>query len=342
MKVDDGFPAKVLTSRQKAAIVVRYLLSEGSELDLSPLPTSAQAALAQEMAVMELIDRETRDSVITEFCDRLEAVGLSFPGTIDGALALLDGHLSDTTTNRLRRMAVMAGIADPWERIAALPAASLAELIRVEAVEVAAVMFSNLPVPRASEVFRLIDADLARQIAYAMSLTGAIEEPALRRIGLALVQAADALPQPALTEGPVTKVGALLNYSQADKRDAVLAGLDDDDAEFAENVRKAIFTWAHIATRIDPRDIPRIIREVDGTTMTKALAGSRDANLPTAEFILAALSSRLADTMREEMEAAGKVSAKDAEDAMSEVVAAIRRMEADGQLIMLVPEQEEE
>lgn len=341
MTVDDDFADKVLTSRQKAAIVVRCMLSESSDLDLSSLPTSSQAALAQEMAVMGMIDRDTRDSVITEFCDRLEAVGMHFPGTIDGALALLDGHLSEDTTSRLRRLAVMSGISDPWERIATLPVPALAELVRTEAVEIAAVMFANLPVPRAAEVFRQIDPDLARQIAYAMSLTGAIEEPALRRIGLALVQAADSLPQPALTEGPVEKVGAILNFAQASTRDSVLAGLDDDDAEFAGNVRKAIFTWAHIPARIDPRDIPRIIREVQSVSLARALAGATDKNLPTVEFILGALSTRLADTMREEMDAAGKVSAKDAEEAMSEIVGVIRRMETEGQLILIAQEQED-
>ncbi|MDF3605579.1 FliG C-terminal domain-containing protein [Paracoccus sp. DMF-8] len=175
-----------------------------------------------------------------------------------------------------------------------------------------------------------------------MSLTGAIEAPALRRIGLALVQAADALPRPALPGGPVDTVGAILNYAQSNTRDTVLAGLDSDDAEFAENVRKAIFTWAHIPARIDPRDIPRVVREMDAALMTKALAGARDQNLPTAEFILGALSTRLADSMREEMEGVGKVSAKDAELAMSEVVATIRRLESEDQLIMIAPDAEEE
>lgn len=331
----DGFASKVLTSRQKAAIVVGYLLAEGSDLDLSRLPQTAQAALAQEIAIMGIVDRETRDCVIMEFCDQLESVGLSFPDTIDGALALLEGHLSDATTSRLRRMAALSGISDPWERIASLPAESLAELVRVEAVEIAAVMFSNLPVPRAAEVFKLIDPELARQIAYAMSLTGGIDAAALRRIGLALVQAADTLPQPASRGGPVEKVGAILNVSQSATRDSVLAGLADDDADFAESVRRTIFTWANIPARIDPRDVPRFVREVEGTALTRALAGARGDDLPTVDFILGALSTRMADTLREEIETLGKVPASDAEAAMSEVVATIRRLEGEGEIILI-------
>lgn len=338
--IDQDRGPKVLTPRQKAAVVVRYMLAEGAELDLSTLPPSAQAALAQEMAIMDLVDKETRDAVITEFCDQLESVAFAFPGSIDGALSLLDGHLSDATTSRLRRMAVLNGVSDPWERVASMTGPVLAELARIEAVEVAAVMLANLPVARAAEVFRLIDPELARQIAYAMSLTSTIEAPALRRIGLALVQAADSLPQPALEGGPVEKVGALLNFAQASTRDAVLEGLTDDDAEFAENVRKAIFTWANIPARIDTRDVPRVVREVEGTTMLKAMAGASGKDAPTVDFILSALSSRLAESMREEMAAMGKVSAQNREDAMSEVVATIRRMEADGDLFLIAPEPE--
>ena len=158
-----------LTARQKAAIIVRLILAEGEDMDLARLPSGLQTDLAQEMALMGLIDRDTRNAVIAEFCDTLESIGLSFPGDIDGTLELLDGHLSPDTTDRLRRMAALNGGGDPWDRIAALSTPLLAELARTEAVEIAAVMFSKLPVPRAAEVFGLLDPALARQIASAQN-----------------------------------------------------------------------------------------------------------------------------------------------------------------------------
>ncbi|WP_199260261.1 flagellar motor switch protein FliG [Paracoccus binzhouensis] len=331
-----------LTARQKAAVIVRLVLAEGEDIDLARLPPGLQTDLAQEMALMGVIDRETRNAIVAEFCDRLEAVGLSFPGDIDGTLDLLDGHLSPDTSDRLRRMAALNGAGDPWDRIAAMTPALLAELARTEAVEIAAVMFSKLPVPRAAEVFGLLDPALARQIAYAMSLTGGIEAAALQRIGKALIQAADAVPQPPLQGKAGEKVGAILNFSPSSMRDSVLAGLDDDDAAFAGEVRKTIFTWSHIPHRIDPRDIARITREVDNAVLLKALAGARGEARETVEFLLGGISSRLAESMREEMEALGKVSARDAEEAMDEVVATIRRMEAAGDLFLIAPELDEE
>lgn len=331
-----------LTPRQKAAVIVRLLLAEGDDIDLARLPPGLQTDLAQEMALMGIIDRDTRNAIVAEFCDRLESVGLSFPGDIDGTLDLLDGHLSPDTTDRLRRMAALNGDGDPWDRIAVMAPTLLAELARTEAVEIAAVMFSKLPVPRAAEVFGLLDPQLARQIAYAMSLTGGIEAAALQRIGKALIQAADAVPQPPLQGKAGEKVGAILNFSPSTMRDSVLAGLDDDDAGFAGEVRKTIFTWAHVPHRVDPRDIPRLTREVDNAVLLKALAGARGDARETVDFILGGISSRLAETMREEMEALGKISVRDAEVAMDEVVATIRRMEAAGDLFLISPEPEED
>lgn len=156
------------------------------------------------------------------------------------------------------------------------------------------------------------------------------------------MRAIDSLPQPAIDTQPVEKVGALLNLASASTRDSVLAGLDEDDSDFAGRVRKAIFTWANIPKRIDPRDIPRILREVDPASITKAMGGATGDDIATVEFILGSLSSRLAESMREEIDTLGKVSAKDAEEAMAEVIAVIRRMEQAGELFLIVESEDDD
>lgn len=80
-----------LTQRQKAAVIVRLLLDEEDDeaVSLTRLNVDLQTLLAEEMAGMELIDRQTRDAVINEFCENLEAVGVTFPGNLDGTLEML-------------------------------------------------------------------------------------------------------------------------------------------------------------------------------------------------------------------------------------------------------------
>lgn len=45
-------PRRGLTLRQKAAVIVRFLLADGTRLPLSSLPEHMQAALAEQMGQM--------------------------------------------------------------------------------------------------------------------------------------------------------------------------------------------------------------------------------------------------------------------------------------------------
>ncbi len=56
--------APALSARQKAAIIVRLVLAEGEDIDLARLPPELQTDLAQEMALMGMIDRML-DEVLT-------------------------------------------------------------------------------------------------------------------------------------------------------------------------------------------------------------------------------------------------------------------------------------
>ncbi|MFY8146973.1 MAG: flagellar motor switch protein FliG, partial [Rhodobacter sp.] len=94
-----------MTGRVKAAVIVRLLLAEGAPLPLSSLPEHMQAALTEQIGRMRLVDRTTLGAVVEEFLNELEQVGLSFPGGIEGALTMMDGHISTTAANRLRRLA---------------------------------------------------------------------------------------------------------------------------------------------------------------------------------------------------------------------------------------------
>ena len=335
-------PRRALTPRQKAAVIVRYLLIDGTTLPLSSLPDHMQASLAEQMGQMRLIDRTTLDDVVAEFLAELESVGLSFPGGIEGALTMMDGHISQSAASRLRRMASASSKVDPWERITALPVDRLLPILSDEAVEVGAVMLSKLPVAKAAEILGRLPGDRARRVAYAVSMTGKVDPETVRRIGAALLAELDNQPPRAFDTGPVERVGAILNVSPALTREDVLQGLEAEDAGFAAEVRRAIFTFIHIPTRLPPRDAPKITRLVDQPVLVTALAAA--AGKPgldeAAEFLLANISQRLAQGLREEMAARGKIKDKDAEEAMTAIISAIRTLEASGEITLLQPEED--
>lgn len=330
-------PARLPGPREKAAIIVRLLLSQGSTLPLSALPDHLQSALAEQIGRMRLVDRTTLSAVVDEFVAELEEIGLAFPGGIEGALSIMDGHISTTAASRLRRLAGASGKADPWDRVAQVTPDRLLPLLAAESVEVAAVILSKLPVPFAADVLGRIPGDRARRVAHAISMTGNVDPETVRRIGLALVQQLDNQPPRAFDAGPVERMGAILNVSTAQMRDDVLAGLEDEDAGFADLVRRAIFTFAHLPTRLAPRDVPRVLRLVEGPQLVTALAGAlaSPALAEAAEYLLANVSTRMAEGLRDEIAQRGKVRAKDAEEAQNAVLTALRQLEQAGEIALV-------
>ena len=59
-----------------------------------------------------------------------------------------------------------------------------------------------------------------------------------------------------------------------------------------------------------------------------------------AEFILSNMSQRMAQGLREEMAARGRVKEKDAEDAMNQIITAVRQLEAAASWCLLQDEDE--
>lgn len=337
-------PREHLTRRQKAAIVVRFLLNEGAPLSLSDLPDDLQASLTQQLGQMRVINRDTLAEVIGEFATELEEIGLSFPRGLIGALTDLDGKISPHTAARLRREAGVRQLGDPWDRIRALEIDQLQRIIERESTEVSAVVLSKLATPKAAELLGALPGDRARRLTYAVSQTDAVTPDAVYRIGLSLATQLADVPDKAFDDTPERRVGAILNLSASATRNDLLQGLDEADQDFAARVRKAIFTFPDIPSRILPTDAPKILREVDQPTMIAALRYASDSGADAkmaADFLLENISKRLADGLRDEMAELAPMKAKFGEDAQNAVIASIRELEEAGEITMHYPDEDD-
>lgn len=332
-----------LSGKAKAAIVVRLLLNEGADIPIEELPDELQMELTQQMGKMRLVDRETLYAVAAEFAEMLDNVGLTFPNGLAGALTAMDGRISRYTASRLRKEAGVRQFGDPWERLKALPPEDLASLAEAESIEVAAVLLSKLDTAKAAQMLVHLPGPVARQITYAVSHTGNVTPDTVDRIGLSLAAQVEARPDLAFDATPGQRVGAILTEAAAAKRDEVLLALEEEDEEFATDVRKAIFTYGLIAQRMQPLDVPKLMRVLAQPDLVTAIAFASDEDdLATNDFLLDNMSSRMATNIREEVNERGKVKRSDGETAFGLIVSAMRDLVSTGEIELKSDEDEEE
>ena len=334
-----------LTRKRKAAMIVQLMLAEGQNISLSRLPEDMQMRITRELAALRIVDKDTLRAVVEEFSRDLDSVGLAVPGGVASALAALSGQISPNAIARLKSEASLGAGLDPWAQLTDLTPAELVPLMHAESTEVGAVVLSKLPVAKAAELLTKLPGEKARRITYAVSQTSTITPAAVARIGASLAAEYCVTVISAFAHPPVQRVGAILNSSVAATRDAVLAGLGSTDADFAEQVRRAIFTFPDIPARLLPTDVPKVTRAVEQSLLVTALAAALatgGAEAAAAEYILKSLSQRMTEALREEIKERGRVKKADGEQAMGRIVAAIRDRADSGEIVFIVPEEPED
>ncbi|MEO8531621.1 MAG: FliG C-terminal domain-containing protein [Deltaproteobacteria bacterium] len=344
----DPFPptsgtTKALDRFQKAAVIIRLLLQSGIQLPLADLPDEAQDELIHNMTKIRTVDRNTVNQVVDEFLAELDTIGLLFPGSMGRALEALGSSLSPIVTSRARAKLGLGDTYDPWERLTEVDNETLSEALINEGPETAAIVLAKLKVSKVAEVLSSMPGREARRVAYAMSLTATAEPELIDDIGRALFDQLRVRPANASAKAPAEIIGAILNSSRTGTRDEVLSGLDEDDKTLADEVRKSIFTFVNIPTRIDARDVPKFLRNVDQKMLLIAIAGRAQITGDTvAPFILGNMSSRLAQQIKDDMEGLGKLKPKEIEEAENSIVTAIRDMADAGEIVFKADQEEEE
>lgn len=326
-------PSPTLSRPEKAAIVVKFLMEQGVELDIHTLPEALQLDLTQKIGALSVVDRTTLANVVQEFATELDHIGLSFRGGLSGALDLLEHKISPSAARKLRSEAGIQSFVDPWERLNATPLEDIITIAETEQPDIAAVLLSKLDVARAAKVLSGLPGDIARKISYAISRTSQATPQAVDRIGQSLVAQLDNRPERAFAQSAESRIAAILTVASPETREAVLESLEQTDAELAGKVRHSVFSFADIPTRIHVVDVPKIMRVVDQNTTAMALKyATETGDGDVCDFILDNMSKRMSEAIREEIEELDTIDKDTGQDALNEIVSSVQSLIGSGEI----------
>ena len=138
--------------------------------------------------------------------------------------------------------------------------------------------------------------------------------------------------------GGVPSVAGMLNVIDRATERSLLENLSREDPELVEEIRRLMFVFDDINS-LGNKEIQTLLKNVDNSQWAMALKG---ANPELKEKILANMSKRAGDMLREEMEYLGPVKLSAVEQMQQQIVDVVRRLEDAGEISTHSDEQEEQ
>lgn len=133
-----------------------------------------------------------------------------------------------------------------------------------------------------------------------------------------------------LEVGGINYIAEIMNNIDRGTEKFIFDELSRNDPKLSDEIRKRMFVFEDIII-LDPLAIQRFLREVDTKEMAVALKG---ANKDVANVIFENMSQRMGETVRSEMDYLHNVRVRDVEDAQQKIVAIIRRLEEEGEIVI--------
>ena len=106
----------------------------------------------------------------------------------------------------------------------------------------------------------------------------------------------------------------------------------------AQNVKELMFVFEDIVN-LEDRAIQRILRQVETKDLAMSLKGTRE---DVKNKILNNMSERARQMLLDDMEYMGPVRAKEVQEVQTKIVAIIRALEAEGEIVIARESQEDE
>jgi len=320
-----------LSGIQKAAILMIALGPEKSANVVQHLSDTEIEQLTLEMANVRKISSEQRDVVVDEFHQMCVANDYIAQGGIEYARDVLERALGEQRAFEIITRLSSSLKMRPFDLVRRTDPKQLLSFIQGEHPQTIALIMTHLPSDKAATLLSSLPQDRQADVTKRIALMGRTSPDVLKEIEKILERKISSLaPTDYTSSGGIQSVVDILNRSDPGTLKIVMDTLEVDDPELAEQVKRQMFVFEDIVM-LDDRGIQLVLREVDVKDLALALKGS---NPEVSQKIMANMSARASQNLREDMEFMGPVRLRDVEEAQQRIVKVIRRLEETGAIVI--------
>lgn len=320
-----------LTGKQKAAILLISLGPDVSASIYKHLSEDEIEQLTLEISSVRKVEPSLKEAVLHEFEQITLAQNYLEKGGVSYAKQVLEKALGPEQAMMIINRLTSSLQVRPFDFARKADPMQLLNFIQHEHPQTIALILSYLEPPQAGQILSSLPQERQADIARRIATMGSTSPEVINEVEQILERKLSATVTQDYTQtGGLEAVVEVLNGVDRATEKIIIDTLEIQDPALAEEIKQRMFVFEDIVT-LDNRSIQRVIRDVENDDL---LLGLKVASEEVKSIIFKNMSSRMVETFKEEMEFMGPVRLKDVEEAQSRIVAAIRRLEDAGEIVL--------
>jgi len=316
---------------QDAAILLMSLgEEEAAEIFKQFSPKEVQK-LGETIARMKSVSKERVDSVVFRFTETAAQQSLLVSDTGDYVRSVLRKALGDDKAGLLIDRILQGGDVSGIESLKWMDPVSVAELLRNEHPQIVAAILVHLDFDQAAGVLKHLSDRQRTEVMLRVATLEGIQPTALKDLNEVLFKVlagGDKVRKTSL--GGVKTAAEIINLLGTNIETTVLEAIRGFDGELAQKIMDKMFVFDDIA-KLDNKSIQLVLKEVAGDALVVALKG---ASPELKDKFLSNMSSRAAETLREDLESRGPMRLSEVEAQQKEILKVVRRLSDEGQIVL--------
>ncbi|MHC4330636.1 MAG: FliG C-terminal domain-containing protein [Planctomycetota bacterium] len=329
-----------LTGRQKAAMLLMSLDASTASQLVKGLDAEVVQELAVELAYLNaagLDGSEQNAQVVQQFYNSLQADNTSgFGSFLD---EMLKSTVGEEKAEQIQtQIQELLHKRDPFMSIRSADPQTMASVLETEHPQAAAVVLSELPARRSSEVIGLLAEGVRISTISRMTSSETVTVEAKVRIAETVCKRLEVITGGggggAVEDRPeqsLRKVAVILRNLGKEVRDGLITAIKEKDNSAAEMVTNLMIVWEDV-TQVADRSLQEALRGIDAKQLALALHQADEA---ISEKIRSNISERAAAAIDEEASLTKNPKNEDIEGAREEIIQILRKMNEKGELVFV-------
>lgn len=326
-------PTKTLerSGLRKSAVLLVSIDQDLAAKILGEMDKDMMREVSVEIAKLEGVTREERDSVLEEFLRNTMQLDVTAQGGLPAARELLNRVLAPDEAKKITETLEAATRSTPFGFLRKADPQNLSTFLSDEHPQTVALILSYLPSHQAAEILQGLPQQRQIEVVRRVSQMEVTSPEVLQQVEGALEKRLSSLFAEDLRRaGGVKAVASILNLTDRSTERTILDSLEEEDPQMVDRIRKLMFVFEDIK-RIDDHGIQIILKDVETGQLALALKLADDE---LKDKFFRNMSKRAQDLLHEEMEYLGPQRLSDVEAAQQGIVEVVRKYEDLGDIVI--------